>query len=65
MQAAAIILTLVALYAAAYSFCRAAADAEAQADRYRTRLSRTRKLAKVYPMPSRTSSVGIEVARGR
>ena len=64
MQAAAIIISLIALCTAFYSFCWVAADAEAKSSRYRTRTSQARKLAKVYRMPSRPG-IRIEVARGR
>ena len=42
MHIAAILLTLVTVYAAFYSFCKVAADAEAQADRYRRRVLQAR-----------------------
>jgi hypothetical protein len=42
MQAAAIIVTFLSLYAAFFSFCRVAAQSETRAGRYRTRSSRTR-----------------------
>lgn len=42
MQAAAIILTLLAVYASFFSFCRVAAEAEAKANRYRRRVTQTR-----------------------
>ncbi len=45
MQFAAIILTVIAVYAAFYSFCKIAADAEAQADRYRRRVLQARASA--------------------
>ena len=42
MQAAAIILTLLAMYAAFLSLCRVAAQAEESANRYRRRVSHRR-----------------------
>ncbi|MGZ4786878.1 MAG: hypothetical protein ACXVZX_00050 [Terriglobales bacterium] len=42
MHIAAIILTFLAVYAAFYSFCTVAADAEAHADRYRRRVLQAR-----------------------
>lgn len=66
MQAAAIILTFLAVYAAFYSFCKVAADAEREADRYRRRLVQARAAV---PAAWRISQVvqepRLEVVRGR
>lgn len=66
MQAAAIIVTLIGLYAALYSFCRVAADSETKANRYRARVLQMRSnLRPVWRMGSQAHVVSIEVARGR
>jgi len=66
MHAAAIILTPVAMYAAFFSFCKVAADAEATADRYRRRVQQTRaKLPVVWRMSAGKQSSHREVIRGR
>jgi len=65
MQAAAIVITLIALYAALYSFCRVAAEAEANADRYKRRISGRRgSMPPVWRMKS-AKIIQMEVARGR
>ena len=66
MQAAAVILTLIALYAAFYSFCRVAADADAQASRYRARVLQMRStLRPVWRVSGTAAITSIEVGRGR
>ena len=66
MQAAAIIVMLIAHYAALYSFCRVAADAEAKASRYRARVLQMRSsMRPVWRMSSPAPITSIEVGRGR
>ena len=66
MQAAAIIVTLVALYAALYSFCRVAAESEAKANRQRTRVLQMRSSRRpVWRVSGPAPITSIEVGRGR
>ncbi len=66
MQAAAIIVTLIALYATLYSLCWVAAESEAKTDRYRTRTARARNnMPPVWRMRASGNVVRMEVARGR
>ena len=66
MQAAAIIVTLLALYVALYSFCKVAAEAEATADRYKRRTSSMRStIPAVWRISNGFRETSVEVARGR
>jgi hypothetical protein len=64
MQIVAIILTVLAVYAAFYSFCKVAADAEAQADRYRRRVLQARSTARPVWRLSAERAVPLEIVRG-
>lgn len=66
MQAVAIILTVIALYAAMYSFCKVAAEADEQADRYKRRVLQARTtLPDVWRISARVPAPRFEVVRGR
>ena len=64
MQVAAIILTVIAVYVAALAFCRVAADADAQANRYyRRNLQARNNVQAIFSMVPAGSR--LEVLRGR
>ena len=65
MQAAAIILTIIALYAMFYSLCRIAAETEAKADRYRRRVAQARASIPAIWRVSRFPEPEMEVVRGQ
>ena len=66
MQAAAIILTLIAIYVAFFSFGKLAADAEEKADRYKRRVSQARTTIPAgWRLSGSERATRLEVVRGR
>jgi len=66
MQAAAIVLTLIAIYVAFFSFGKLAADAEEQADRYKRRVSQARTtVPAAWRLSAPEGAARLGVVRGR
>ncbi len=65
MYAAAFILIVLSLYLAPYAFCKVAADADAQADRYHRRTLQARSNVIAICGVAPAGPARLEVLRGR
>lgn len=65
MYAAAFILIVLALYVASFAFCKVAADADAQANRYYRRSLQARNNVQAIWSVAAASTARVEALRGR